>query len=126
MDKLTRRISIVLMSLALAACAGYQGRPEDISAKLKAKYVGKSVDEVISNMGVPANRVKLDSGRWAYTWLRQTNQFATNVLIKSEERCSVTMLTDVGGNNIEIIGKVEDSLGAWQLSYCAEHLNLKP
>ena len=126
MSTFVKGIAMVTAAFALAGCAGHKGQPEDISAKLHAKYVGKPVDYAVVNLGVPTNRIQLDSGRWAYTWLRQTSQFATNVLIKSEERCSVTMLTDASGKTIEQVGKVEDSLGAWAFSYCGEHLNLKP
>ena len=34
------------------------------------------------------------------------------------------MITDPSGNRIEQVGEVDDSLGAFNLSYAAEQLNL--
>lgn len=78
----------------------------------------------VLDMGAPSYISNLDSGRKVYTWERYTNKYSRNVFIRSDERCVVTLLTDTAGHLVELVGKVDDSLGAWQFSYCAEQLDL--
>lgn len=88
------------------------------------KYCGKPFSYVVLDLGMPAASIKFNDGRIAYTWQRQTSKYQNNLFIKSDERFSVTMITDPSGNQIEQIGKVDDSLGAFKLSYAAEQLGL--
>ena len=71
-------------------------------------------------MGAPISSFKFDDGRVAYTWRRVTDKYKSNLFIKSDERCVITMLSDRTGQLIQTIGTVDDSLGAFRLSYCAE------
>jgi hypothetical protein len=59
-----------------------------------------------------------------YTWRRQTDKYKNNLFIKSDERCVITLVTGTNGTLIEAVGQVDDSLGAWQISYCSEQFIL--
>jgi hypothetical protein len=119
-----RLTAVSTLVLIVAACAGVRGQPETVQRLLREKYVGKQLQEVLLDLGAPDSSFQLDDGRVAYTWCRQTDKYKSNVFIKSDERCVITMLTDETGRLIETIGKVDDSLGAWRISYCAEQLGL--
>jgi hypothetical protein len=124
MGELRRTCLPIAIVFLLASCAGTHGDPESVQKRLKDKYAGKPIEEVVQDLGAPDPSFRLPDGRIAYTWRRQTNKYWSNVLIKSDERCVVTMITDQAGQKIESIGKVDDSLGGWQISYCAEQLGL--
>ena len=81
-------------------------------------------DSLIADLGVPTASMALGDGRKAYTWTWQTHKALANHFIKSDERCVITMMTTVGEDKIAEIGKVDDSLGIWQISYCKEQLGL--
>ena len=121
-----RRITIATIVLAMlsSGCAGTVGRPDLVRQKLTNNYVGQNIEFVIERLGAPDSILKLESGKTVYTWKRQTNKYNKNSLIMSDERCVITMITDKNGKNIEKIGKVDDSLGGWRISYCAEQLGL--
>ncbi len=108
----------------MVGCAGVQGKPEYVRQRLQEKYVGKSLQQVTLDLGAPESSFRFSDGRIAYTWRRQTHKYQSNVMIKSDERCVITMISDPTGNMIEQIGQVDDSLGAWQMSYCCEQLGL--
>jgi hypothetical protein len=91
---------------------------------LTSKYVGQTVQSVIIDLGTPSLTYDLGDGAKALTWKRNSTKYATNVFIKSDERCVVTMITDKTGTKISSVGEVDDSLGAFQFSYCAEQLGL--
>ena len=116
-----------LVSMAimlLSGCAGVQGRPDYVKRRLQEKYVGRPLSSVVIDIGSPDSSLKFNDGRIAYTWRRQTTKYQNNLFIKSDERCVITMITDPSGNRIEQVGEVDDSLGAFNLSYAAEQLNL--
>lgn len=115
---------IFLSTLLIAGCAGTTGRPELVNKLLSDRYVGRDVDFAVLELGVPDLIIKMDSGRQAYTWRRESAKYRQNLFVKSDERCVVTLLTGTDGSKVELVGKVDDSLGAWQLSYCAEQLGL--
>jgi hypothetical protein len=115
-----RAIAAITLACAGVGCAGVRGQPESIQVLLQQKYVGRQLQEVVLDLGAPASSFKFDDGRVAYTWRRLTDKYRSNVLIKSDERCVITMLSDRTGRVIETIGTVDDSLGAFRLSYCAE------
>ena len=106
----------------LAGCAGTEGRPEVVKNILERKYVGKKIDVVILDLG-PAKIMSLSGGNLLYVWRKQTEKYKSNKLIKSDERCVITMLVDTGGT-VRKIGRVDDSLGAWEISYCREQFSL--
>jgi len=114
--------SVVIM--LLSGCAGVQGRPDYVKRRLQEKYVGRPLSSVVIDIGSPDSSLKFNDGRIAYTWRRQTTKYQNNLFIKSDERCVITMITDPSGNRIEQVGEVDDSLGAFNLSYAAEQLNL--
>jgi hypothetical protein len=119
------RVASVVIALALTqACAGTEGRPESVRALLAKKYVGKEVDVAVLDFGAPNSIAILDSGRKVYTWRRQTDKYKNNLFIKSDERCVITLVTGTNGTLIEAVGQVDDSLGAWQISYCSEQFSL--
>jgi len=91
---------------------------------LTAKYVGQTVESAVVDLGTPVTVFELEGGAKALTWRRDSAKYATNLFIKSDERCVITMLTDKTGNKISSVGKVDDSLGAFRMSYCAEQLGL--
>ena len=110
--------------LAASGCAGTAGTPDAVRQQLTEKYSGKAVDTVVVDLGAPETVTRLDSGRKAYTWKRTSSKYVRNVFIKSDERCVITMLTDTSGKRIETVGEVDDSLGAYEVSYCAEQYGL--
>ena len=110
--------------ILLSGCAGVQGRPEYVKRRLQEKYLGRPLSSIVIDIGSPDSSLKFNDGRIAYTWRRQTTKYQTNLFIKSDERCVITMITDPSGNRIEQVGEVDDSLGAFNLSYAAEQLNL--
>ncbi len=118
------KIFIFLSLLIVTACAGTQGQPESVRQLLTAKYVGKSLEAVVVDLGSPHSTFDFKSGVKSYTWRRDSAKYATNAFIKSDERCVITMLTDKTGTRISSVGKVDDSLGAFNLSYCKEQYNL--
>jgi len=115
---------VVALGVGLIGCAGTVGLPENVQQLLTSKYVGQSVQTVIVDLGTPSSMFNLGDGTKSLTWRRQSAKYANNLFIKSDERCVVTMLTDTTGNVITSVGKVDDSLGAFQLSYCKEQLGL--
>jgi hypothetical protein len=119
-----KHIIILSFSLFVAGCAGTVGQPEDVRQILTANYKNQSVQTVISGLGAPTDVFDMGTGAKVLTWRIQTNKYARNNFIKSDERCVVTMVTDNSGSIIESIGKVDDSLGGWNLSYCKEQLGL--
>lgn len=116
-------LSTTLLAV-LSGCAGTAGSPDYIKKKLAEKYVGKRIDVVVADFGAPENTTKLATGANVYTWKRQTEKYKSNLFIKSDERCVITMLSDATGKTISSIGKVDDSLGAYDVSYCAEQYEL--
>lgn len=118
------KISYLTFAILLAACAGTAGSPDKVKQLLEAKYLGKDVDKVVVDLGAPETVTRLDSGRKAYTWKRTSSKYARNVFIKSDERCVITMLSDKTGKHIETVGTVDDSLGAYDFSYCVEQYGL--
>ena len=120
MGVVIRAFAVITLACAGVGCAGVSGQPESIQALLQQKYVGRQLQDVVLDLGSPASSFKFDDGRVAYTWRRQTDKYKSNVLIKSDERCVITMLSDRTGRVIETIGTIDDSLGAFRLSYCAE------
>jgi hypothetical protein len=117
-------ISALLTIVFLGGCAGVEGRPDYVKRRLQEKYVGRPLSSVVIDIGSPDSSLKFNDGRIAYTWRRQTTKYQNNLFIKSDERCVITMITDPSGNRIEQVGEVDDSLGAFNLSYAAEQLNL--
>ena len=115
-----RAFAAITLACAGVGCAGVSGQPESIRALLQQKYVGRQLQDVVLDLGAPASSFKFEDGRVAYTWRRLTDKYKSNVLIKSDERCVITMLSDRPGQVIETVGTVDDSLGAFRLSYCAE------
>ena len=114
----------LLVIVLLGGCAGVEGRPDYVKRRLHEKYSGKPLSSVVLDIGSPDSSLKFNDGRIAYTWRRQTTKYQNNLFIKSDERCVITMITDPSGNRIEQIGEVDDSLGAFNLSYAVEQLNL--
>ena len=110
--------------ILLSGCAGVQGRPDYVKRRLQEKYLGRPLSSVVIDIGSPDSSLKFNDGRIAYTWRRQTTKYQNNLFIKSDERCVITMITDPSWNRIEQVGEVDDSLGAFNLSYAAEQLNL--
>ncbi len=119
-----RRFIILVGLLVVAGCAGTQGEPDSVRRLLISKYVGKPLEFVVLDLGSPFSTFEFTSGVKSYTWQRTSTKYATNVAIKSDERCVITMLTDKTGSKIDTVGTVDDSLGAWQFSYCKEQYNL--
>ena len=116
---------LFILPLVLAGCAGTVGQPEVVRQILQSRFVDKSVETAVVSLGVPSSVFELESGVKALTWRRDSAKYAnTNAFIKSDERCVITMLTDATGNTIASIGKIDDSLGAFQFSYCKEQLDL--
>ena len=115
---------VLIAIFLLAGCAGVQGRPDYVKRRLQEKYAGRPLSSVVLDIGSPESSLKFNDGRVAYTWRRQTTKYQNNLFIKSDERCVITMITDPSGNCIQQIGEVDDSLGAFNLSYAAEQLNL--
>ena len=115
-----RGLAALTLACTTVGCAGVHGQPESIKALLQQKYVGRQLQDVVLDLGAPTSSFKLDDGRVAYTWRRVTDKYKSNLLIKSDERCVITMLSDRTGQLIQAIGTVDDSLGAFRLSYCAE------
>ena len=113
-------IAALVLASTTVGCAGVHGQPESIKALLQQKYVGRQLQEVVLDLGAPASSFKFDDGSVAYTWRRVTDKYKNNLFIKSDERCVITMLSDRTGQAIQAIGTVDDSLGAFRLSYCAE------
>ena len=120
MTFLFRVIAVLALASTTVGCAGVHGQPESIKALLQKKYVGKQLQDIVLDLGVPFSSFKFDDGRVAYTWRRMTDKYKNNRFIKSDERCVITMLSDRTGQLIQTIGTVDDSLGAFRLSYCAE------
>ena len=122
---MSRTITLALLAIFfLSGCAGTEGRPNYVKRRLQEKYLGKPLSTVVLDIGSPESSVKFNDGRIAYTWRRQTTKYQNNLFIKSDERFIITMITDPNGNRIEQVGEVDDSLGAFNLSYAAEQLNL--
>jgi hypothetical protein len=119
-----RVMSASCIALIIAGCAGVRGQPEAVRSLLSEKYTGKELQQAIIDLGAPDSSFKLDNGHVVYTWRRQTDKYKSNLFIKSDERCVITMLTDKTGQRIETIGEVDDSLGAFRLSYCLEQFGL--
>lgn len=116
---------LAALVMGLEACAGTVGQPEAVQRILTSKYVGQSVQSVIVDLGAPSSEFDMGNGAKALTWRRDSAKYAnTNVIIKSDERCVVTMLTNTSGSIIASVGKVDDSLGAFNFSYCKEQLGL--
>ena len=120
MTLVVRPIATLALACTTVGCAGVHGQPESIKALLQQKYVGRQLQDVVLDLGAPTSFFKFDDGRVAYTWRRVTDKYKSNLFIKSDERCVVTMLSDRTGQLIQAIGTVDDSLGAFRLSYCAE------
>lgn len=124
MKKNKKHYLTLALAFMLTGCAGTAGSPDMVRQKLESKYIGKQIDFVISDLGMPNSTIKLDSGRTAYEWRRQTDKYKSNVFVKSDERCVITMMTDNNNKRIETVGQIDDSLGAYEFSYCAEQLGL--
>ena len=120
MTFLLRAIAVLALACTTVGCAGVHGQPESIKALLQQKYVGRQLQDIVLDLGAPFSSFKFDDGRVAYTWRRMTDKYKNNRFIKSDERCVITMLSDRTGQLIQTIGTVDDSLGAFRLSYCAE------
>lgn len=117
-----RSLPYVLMCLLIVAgCA--RGTPDSIRNQLSAKWVGKSADDFFVTFGPAEMQQKLQDGRTLYTWERKTAKYRNNRVITSSETCIVAFLADKSGT-IEKIVRVDDSLGAWHLSYCSEQMRL--
>ena len=112
---------MVAIISGLISCAGTVGQPEDVRRILTSKYVGQSVQSVIIDLGAPSSMFEMGTGVKALTWRRETRKRAHFI---SDERCVVTMITDISGSTIASVGKVDDSLGAFVWSYCKELLGL--
>ncbi len=109
--------------LAVSGCAGTEGTPVAVKQILEEKYIGKHVDEAFLDLGPADEREQLSSGNYLYSWTRQSNKYDTNLFIKSDERCSISIMADKDGI-VRKIGTVDDSLGAWEISYCKEQFSL--
>lgn len=94
-------------------------------ALLVEKYIGKQLEVVVGDLGTPNETFEFKSGAKSITWQRVSDKYKTNAFIKSDERCVITMITDVTGSKIASVGIVDDSLGAFQFSYCKEQYSLK-
>jgi hypothetical protein len=116
---------VILFGSGVTGCAGTEGRPDHVRTILSEKYGGKDLQTVIAGLGAPHSSFSLPNGQKAYTWRIATDKYQSNKIIKSDERCVITMLTDATGTRVETVGEVDDSLGAWQFSYCAEQLGLQ-
>ena len=115
---------MVAIISGLISCAGTVGQPEDVRRILTSKYVGQSVQSVIIDLGAPSSVFKMADGAKALTWRRHTPFQGPGKFITSDNRCVVTMFTDISGSTIASVGKVDDSLGAFVWSYCKEQLGL--
>jgi hypothetical protein len=123
-SKISRAIVGLFILSGVTGCAGTAGAPDYVKQKLAEKYLGKGIDAVVIDLGTPESTARLASGSVAYTWKRTTSKYSSNIFIKSDERCVITMLSDRTGKRMETIGKVDDSLGAYDTSYCAEQYEL--
>jgi hypothetical protein len=121
---ISNRLAVWALVIGLTGCAGTAGAPDYVKQKLAEKYLGKGIDAVVLDLGAPESTTRLASGSTAYTWKRVTSKYSSNIFIKSDERCIITMLSDKTGKRIESIGKVDDSLGGYNISYCAEQYEL--
>src|SRR3989442_1392564 len=90
------------------------------SPSRRDRGVASRVDLRVAQQRASASSFKFDDGSVAYTWRRVTDKYKNDLFIKSDERCVITMLSDRTGQVIQAIGTVDDSLGAFRLSYCAE------
>ena len=119
------KILIGLVSItSLAGCVGSKGSPDYVKQRLAERYVGKDIDAVVVGLGAPESVKQLATGHIAYTWKRTSSKYQSNLFIKSDERCVITMLSDKSGKRIQTIGSVDDSLGGAEISYCAEQYEL--
>lgn len=117
-------ISLMVAALSAVGCAGIEGQPDEVRKVLEKRFVGKPLGDVVLVLGAPNATFKLGDGRSVYTWRRQTDKYRSNILIKSDERCVITMNVKVTPEIVEAVGEVDDSLGAFRVSYCAEQLGL--
>jgi hypothetical protein len=107
----------------VVSCAGTEGLPEEVQSILERKYLGKNIDSVFLDLGPVTNSQVLSDGNVLYSWTRQTEKYKTNRIIKSDERCVINVLANEN-RIVTKIGKVDDSLGAWRISYCREQFSL--
>ena len=113
----------IFLAFAFTACAGTVGEPESVRKILEARYLGESSDLVLADLGPTTNQQAMRNGNVLFTWIKQTSKYATNVAIKSDEFCRISMIVGPNGA-IQNIGKVDDSLGGWRISYCKEQYDL--
>jgi hypothetical protein len=127
-----RSLAVLLSLLALSGC----GSTAEMKAVHASKWVGQSLDSFVIAKGVPQVRQPMRDGRTVVEWTDNRGVgrggAMADVLIASgggaeiqggsyQLTCKVRMVVSRAGI-IEDFNIVADTIGAWNLSRCAEAL----
>lgn len=101
---------ILLISAILGACS----TTREAAQALQFQYIGKNSDEFFAIYGPPSSEYGLESGDRVFRWNsgKWSNAYA-------EVFCEVQLLVS-RDNKIKSIAPINDSIGKWQTSRCAE------
>lgn len=121
--------------LAVAVLAGCAATRQEVSDKLGSRFLGKSVDTLVSEFGPPTSAFKMNSGETAYVW-----QLSAVTNINTSEGsgtaktnyCKVSVISSPNGLVTKLT--TEDSSGTGGIlglagvdihgSICARHLGM--
>jgi len=121
---------------ALLALTGCLATTQEVATNLNDRFVGKSVDSLVSEFGPPASTFKMNSGETAYQWqLSSITQIDTyrGVGAAKTQYCKVTVIASPKGTVSKLM--TEDASGTPGLlgaagvdvrgSVCAQHLGIQ-
>ncbi len=100
--------------IALFLISGCVSRDKS-GAELTSRWIGREFDEFVSLNGAPGKKFVLQNKDVSYNWESYQK------INKEPYKCRATILVDSKGL-VRQITVINDSLGYWGLSYCAEVL----
>lgn len=134
-ERIVRFFVTMAAVLAVAVLAGCAATRQEVSDKLGSRFLGKSVDTLVSEFGPPTSAFKMNSGETAYVW-----QLSAVTNINTSEGsgtaktnyCKVSVISSPNGLVTKLT--TEDSSGTGGIlslagvdihgSICARHLGM--
>jgi hypothetical protein len=128
-----------VVTLTLAAAVSACSTTEQAASALRSKWIGQPADAFFLRYGPPAGDFKLANGDTIYTWAGGQASFAMPAIADTtfnpvtnsatttfsgggsiNVSCTVQITASGPTRTIQSIAPSLDTIGAWQLSRCAE------
>ena len=134
-ERIVRFFVTMAAVLAVAVLAGCAATRQEVSDKLGSRFLGKSVDALVSEFGPPTSAFKMNSGETAYVWqpsaVTNINTSEGSGTAKTNY-CKVSVISSPNGLVTKLT--TEDSSGTGGIlglagvdihgSICARHLGM--